>query len=132
MTDSPETAGDRCDGRIEEDLDTFVVEECRDACAYVGIFAMKECGVAFQDGDPATEAAHRLCELEADVAAAENEDVFGERVEFERFDMCEWTGCGEARDLSIDARVPVPMTMRLPVTWRVLPSGISTSRSLGR
>ena len=65
---------------------------------------MEECGVALDDSDPAAEAAHRLCELETNVAAAEDKDVCGDCIEFERFNMCEWISGGQTGDAVIEAR----------------------------
>ena len=63
---------------IGDDLDAFVAEELLEAFDDVGIFAVSECWVAFDDGDAGTEAAHGLCEFKADVAAAEDEQMLGE------------------------------------------------------
>ena len=74
------------------------MKELLDEFDYVGIFAVNQGWVAFDDGDVGSEAAHGLGELETDEAAAEDEEVFGEGGEFEDFDVSEGGRFGEARD----------------------------------
>src|SRR5271170_4972560 len=50
---------------------------------------MREPFVAFDDGHTAAKPAHGLCEFKADVTAADDQDMFGNDVQFECFYMCE-------------------------------------------
>jgi len=72
---------------VHAEADVFVFAELVECVGDVGIFAVQETGVVFDDRNAAAEAAHGLSKLEADVAASENEKMLGEMVEFEGFDM---------------------------------------------
>jgi hypothetical protein len=91
-------AFDAGDGGAGDDVDAFVVEELLDGFRDVGVFAVGEGGVALDDGDAGAEATHGLSELEADVASADDEEMFGKDVEFEGFDVSERTRFEEAGD----------------------------------
>ena len=78
------------------DADAFFFEEGLDGGGDVFVFARDEAGDLFDDGDFAAEAAEDLSEFEADVAAADDDEMARERVEFEDADV------GQVGDL-IDA-----------------------------
>src|ERR1700747_2087676 len=53
--------------------------------------------MAMDDGNLASEPAHRLREFQADVAAADHNQVPGKLIQFKRLDMREWLHIGHAR-----------------------------------
>ena len=81
---------------VGDDLDTFVLEELLKALDNVGIFAVSDAGVALDDGDAGTEAAHGLCEFKTDEAAAEDEQMLRKDGELKGFDVGEGGSLGEA------------------------------------
>ena len=91
-------AFDAADGDVGNDVDAFVVEELLNGFGDVGVFAVGEGGVALDNGDARAEAAHGLGKLKADVAAANDEEMFGDDVEFEGFDVGERMGFMQAGD----------------------------------
>ena len=91
-------AGNLGEGGVGEDVDAFGGEDLGEGFGDIGVFARKDPGGAFEDGDATAEAAQGLGEFEADVAAAEDGEVCGEGVEFEGFDVGEGLCVGEAGD----------------------------------
>ena len=91
-------AFDTGDGGVGDDVDAFVGEELVECFADVGILPVNEGRIALDDGDVGTEAAHGLSQLEADEAAAEDEEMLGEGGDLEEFDVGHGGGVGEARD----------------------------------
>src|SRR5207253_14650 len=80
----------------QEDLDPLVAEELADGVRDVGVLLGKKLRPVLDHRHAAAETAVSLCELEADVAAAEHDQVRGQTVELERLDVCEWLGVREA------------------------------------
>src|SRR5207244_8560640 len=74
-------------------VDLFGREDLVNALGNVVVLAAEEAGTALQDGHLAAEAAIHLREFERDVAAAEDDEVGGERVEVDD------GGVGEVRNL---------------------------------
>jgi len=91
------------DGGVGNDVDAFVVEELLDGFGDIGVFAVGEGGVALDDGDAGAEAPHGLGEFKTDVAAADDEEMFGYGVELEGFDVGERMSFEEAGD-GVDGR----------------------------
>ena len=58
----------------------------------VVVFTMSEARVAIDDGHAAAEAAHGLGEFETDKTASQDEEMLGDAVEFEGFDVARSTG----------------------------------------
>jgi len=61
-----------------------------------------------EDGDFASETAVRLCELETNVATTDDDEMFGEAVQLEEFDIGEGLGfaqAGDGRDGGVRAQV---------------------------
>src|SRR6266446_1713148 len=102
-------------------LDTLVAEDSRDRVGDVGILATGQPRPLLDDRDAASEAPVRLRQLEADIAAAEHDQVGRHAVELERLDMREWRGGSQVRDRrdrGMSAHVeeqPVPMTSSAPL-----------------
>ena len=81
---------------VEVDGDAFGFEDAEDAGGDVFVFVGGEARAFLDDGDLGAEAAVHLGELDADVAAADDEEVLGEDVEGEE------GGVGEVGD-GVDA-----------------------------
>ena len=62
----------------------------------IGILVDEQARGALEDGDFASETAVRLCELETNVAAADDDEMFGEAVQLEHFDIGEGLGFAQA------------------------------------
>ena len=67
---------------LQQDLDAVLAQDGGDGVGDVGVFAAEQALAALHDGHPAAEAAEHLAELQPDVAAAEDDQVVGNRVEF--------------------------------------------------
>ena len=65
---------------------------------HVWVFTMQQGHVAIENRNFATEAAHCLGKLKTDVAAAQNDQVRGELLQFQRLDVCEGFCAFESRD----------------------------------
>ncbi len=68
---------------VEADVDAFGFEDLFDGRGYVFVFMRDEARAFFDDGDFAAEAAEDLGEFEADVAAADDDQMRGEFFEVE-------------------------------------------------
>ena len=71
----------------KENLDPFVGEELPDGVRDVGVLPAGQLRPVLDHRHAAAETAVSLGEFEADVAAAEHDQVRGQTVEFERFDV---------------------------------------------
>src|SRR5580658_3955777 len=71
----------------EYQVDSLVFEEFAEGLREVIVFAKQETVVTFDYGYFAAEPTHRLGEFDADVAATENQEMFGDFIELKRFDM---------------------------------------------
>src|ERR1700722_2751494 len=86
------------DSCTEENVNAFIGEQGAKSVAYVGVFSGHQARVAIDDRDFAAEAAHRLSHFHSDVAAADNQQVFGNFIEFKSFDMGERLRFDKARN----------------------------------
>ena len=87
----------KCDALgVEADVDAFVFENFFDGGGDVFVLVGDEVRLHFDDGDLAAEAAVHLAELDADVAAADDDEMLGNEVDLEH------GGVGEVIDL-VDA-----------------------------
>jgi|GEM_PF-5423744 len=68
----------------------------RISSAHVGIFATDALRSILDDPHAATEATISLCQFEADISAAEHDQVWGQTVEFQCLDICDRPGSIEA------------------------------------
>ena len=71
----PRSPLDAVDGGPGQDLDPLVPEEALDRLGHVRVFAVDQRAVAFDDGHAAAEASDSLRQLEAHVAAAQDDQV---------------------------------------------------------
>src|SRR6266566_8161261 len=74
---------------IQENVDAFICEQAAKTLAYVGVFFGHQSRIALDHRHLAAEAAHGLRKLDSYVAAADNEQVFGNFIEFKSLDMRE-------------------------------------------
>ena len=81
------SAVDAEDGGPGQDLDRLVAEETLDRLGDVRVFTMDERAVALDHGHAATETPKRLGQLDADIAAAQDDQVFREVVELQGLDV---------------------------------------------
>ncbi len=91
--DLPSTRRTACPG---QDLDPLVPEELLDRLGHVRVFAVDQRAVPFDDGHAATETAERLRQLEAHVAAAQDDQVFREVVQLQGLDVSQRARLREA------------------------------------
>ena len=78
---------DAIDGGPGQDLDPLVPEEPLDRLGHVRVLAVDQRAVPLDDGHAAAEAAERLRQLEAHVAAAQDDQVFREVVQVQGLDV---------------------------------------------
>ena len=78
---------DAIDGGPGQDLDPLVPEESLDRLGHVRVFAVDQRAVPFDDGHAAAEAAEGLRQLEAHVAAAQDDQVLREVVQVQGLDV---------------------------------------------
>src|SRR5437016_11935433 len=83
---------------IQENVDAFICEQAAKSLAYVRVFFGHQSRIAINHSHFAAEAAHRLGHLHSDVAPADNKQVFGNFIEFERLDMRERLRFRKARN----------------------------------
>ena len=69
------------------ELDPFVRKLPGKHFGHVGVLARGEPWPALQHGHARAESPHGLCELETDIPAAEHDEVLGNVVELQRFDV---------------------------------------------
>ena len=92
----------------EKDVDFFGSENAPDFFRDVRILAAKELRPMLDHGDAAAEAPVGLGEFEAHIAAAENDQVLGHPVEFEKLDVSQRPGIrqpGNRRNRGVGAQV---------------------------
>jgi hypothetical protein len=80
-------ARDALDIGIRDERNPFSAEHRCHGCCDVGVLAHQQPLSLLTDRDSRSKAGHRLGELERDVAAAQDEQVFRQGVEVEKFDM---------------------------------------------
>ena len=84
------------DGGPGQDLDPLVPEEALDRLGHVRVFAVDQRAVPFDDGHAAAETAEGLRQLEAHVAAAQDDQVFREVVQVQGLDVSQRARLREA------------------------------------
>src|SRR5262249_1029381 len=77
---------DRC---IQNQADTFVLEETPKGLTNVLVFPMEHPVVSVDDRYITAETAHRLGQFQPHVAAADHNEMLGNHIQLERFDMRE-------------------------------------------
>ena len=85
-------------GRHEK-LNAFGAKDPAKFVSNLWILAAHDPRSGLDDGYPATEAAIGLRHFQADIAAAEYEQMRGQVIEFERLDMCQRPRRFEARNI---------------------------------
>ena len=75
--------------------DAFILEELRHGFGNILVLAVEQAIIALHDGDTAAQTTHRLGKFQPDIAATENQQMFRDDVELQRFDMSERRGLGE-------------------------------------
>ena len=90
---------DAKDPGSEMHYDAFVTQHLKDRRRDVGIFSAGELWSCLDDRHAAAEAAIGLCEFEADIAAANDDQMAGQSVELERLDIGERRSRGEAGNI---------------------------------
>src|SRR5207253_2092443 len=80
----------------EQDLDPFAAEDPPQLGRHVRILAAEKVFSVVDDGHTASEAAVGLGEFEADVSAAEDDEMLGQPVELEQLDVRERSGIRQA------------------------------------
>ena len=73
--------------RAEMQLDAFLAQHLRNGCRDVGIFPAGELRSRLDDRDPAAEAAIGLRHFQADISAAQDDQVAGQAIELEQLDI---------------------------------------------
>lgn len=81
---------------VQHDLDALIDEQVLDRCCDVGIFAVRQLLAVFDHGDIRSESTKRLRKFEADITAAEHNQMSRQAIEFQRLDMRHWRSLGEA------------------------------------
>ncbi len=81
---------------FQQDFDTFVFHQFQKCLGHVQILAFEQLFPMLNDRDAAAEAPHRLGKLQTDIAAANNDEMFGQPFEIERFDMRHRRGGGKS------------------------------------
>ena len=95
-TDSPDRPSTRSTAVRGQDLDPLVPEEPLDRLGDVRVLAVDQRAVPLDDGHAAAEAAERLRQLEAHVAAAQDDQVFRELVQLQGLDVGQRASLREA------------------------------------
>src|ERR1700722_3086685 len=75
--------------------DAFVLEELSDGLGNILIFTMEQPIIALHDGYAAAQTTHSLGKFETDIATTENQQMFGDDVEFQGLDMRKGRGLGK-------------------------------------
>ena len=83
----------------KENLDPFVTEEPPDGVRDVGILPADQLRPVLDHRHAAAETAVSLGQFEADIAAAEHDQVRGQAIEFEHLDVRERPGVRQAGEL---------------------------------
>ena len=81
---------------LQQDFDALVRHQLQQRVRHVGVFPFEEPRAVLDDRDAAAEPPHRLGEFQADVAAAEDDEVLGQPFQVQGFDVRHRRGGGEA------------------------------------
>src|SRR5207245_2228480 len=79
--------------------DPFILPQLQERVRHVRVFPFEQARAALDDRDVAAEAPYRLREFEADVAAAEDDEVAGQTFQVQRLDVGHRPGDREPRDV---------------------------------
>ena len=85
----PRFSGHSFDTCIQMNADILVYKQGPKRLAYIRVFFGHQPSVAINHSHFAAESAHRLGKLYSDVATADDEQMFGNLIQFERLDMRE-------------------------------------------
>src|SRR3984893_1252364 len=77
---------------IQENVDAFICEQAATSLAYVRVFFGHQASIAINHSHFAAESPHGLRKLYSYVATADNEQMFGNFIEFKSLDMRERLG----------------------------------------
>src|ERR1700675_3034801 len=67
---------------VEQNVDAVLLQDCQNFIGDVRVFATKQLRSLLRDGHAAAKAAEKLAEFKPDVAAADDEEMLGDGVEF--------------------------------------------------
>ncbi len=84
---------------FQQHLNAFVFHQFQERLRHVWILFFEQLFPMLNDRDPAAEASHRLSKLQTDIATANNDEMFGQPFEIERFDMRQRRGGGKSGHL---------------------------------
>ena len=90
--------GDRIDGGSSANVNAFLDEEAVDLSGDVVVLPAGDVWPALENRDGAAETAEHLAELEGDIAATDDDEVFGKSVEMEDPVVVEPVNVAEAGD----------------------------------
>ena len=107
--------------------DPLVAEQLQYRRADVSVFAAGQLLPLLDDGHPRAEAAHGLRQFQPDIAAAQDDQVLGQPVQVQQFDVGHRPGRGQAGDLRHGRGVPRSRNTRSPRMRRLPPSASLTS-----
>ena len=80
---------------LQQDLDALILHQLQKTGRHIGVFPFEEPRAALDDRDAAAEPPHGLGEFQADVAAAEDDEVLGQAFQVQGFDVRHRPGDGE-------------------------------------
>ena len=99
---------------LQEDIDPFIAQQLFDRRGNIGVFAVEQLLAALNDRDAAAEAAHGLRELQADVAAANDNQVLGQASRLSASTCVSGLAAANLGTLGIAAHEPRPRKTRSP------------------
>jgi hypothetical protein len=103
-TEFPEEPFHARDPRIQANIGAVEMEELENRIGNVLVLSRKQLRAALQNGDAAAETDERLREFQADITAAQDDQMARHAIEFECLDVCERFGGAKTGDLG-DSRV---------------------------
>jgi hypothetical protein len=100
---------------VQANADLFALQDIQDGRRHVFVLAMNQARSHFEYGDLAAEAAEHLAKLKSDVAAADDDQVFGKEIDSEQGAVGEIFDVLESGELGHVARAPTLMKICLAV-----------------
>jgi hypothetical protein len=117
---------------VQKNVDALVFEQGVKCISHIFVLLRHQPLSASDHPHTAAESAHRLRELYSDIAAANDNQVFGNLVELQRLNMRQRLCLSETGNrVSSLARVPVLTITFVPRSRRMVPSARTTSTVLG-
>src|SRR5215831_12024696 len=110
---------------LDKYLNTFVSENPLHLFRDIGIFPLHQLRSMLKDRHTAPEATVRLGKFEADVPSSQHDEMWWQIVEFQRFNICEWSGGLEARNAR-NGRVRSDVEKHLVTRQQARPTVIQT------